>query len=88
MLTFAPKFAFIVMLTTLALFLFPATSGSFSSTHGPTTALRAITFLRKLLVSIAAWTALLTGCVWLALVLDQQIELLARSSTTALPLRC
>jgi hypothetical protein len=66
MFTSAPKFALVLILTTLALFLFPAASGSFTATHGPTTALRAITRFRALLASIAAWTIMMAGRVLLS----------------------
>jgi hypothetical protein len=61
MFTSAPKFALVLMLTTLVLFLFPAASGSFTATPGPTTALRAATRFRALLASIAAWIVLMSG---------------------------
>jgi hypothetical protein len=66
MFTRSPKFVLLLMLTTLALFLFPAASGSFTATHGPTTALRAAAILRAVLAAIAAWTALLAGKVVLS----------------------
>lgn len=61
MFTLSPKFVLLLMLTTLALFLFPAPSGSFTATHGPTTALRAAARFRAVLAAIAGWIALLAG---------------------------
>ncbi|MDT8068685.1 MAG: hypothetical protein ROO76_11035 [Terriglobia bacterium] len=66
MFTLSPKFVLLLMLTTLALFLFPAPRGSFTSTHGPTTALRADARFRAVISALAAWTALLAGKVVLS----------------------
>ncbi len=58
MVSFSPRFVLFLMLATLALFLFPAASGSFTATHGPTTALRAATFVRNLFATLAILIAL------------------------------
>ncbi len=89
MFTFTPKFALLLMLTTLALFLFPAASGSFTATHGPTTAFRAVSCCRRLLATIAAWAALVPG-----LVLQCRVNVVAFESSAVpanspnLSLRC
>lgn len=89
MFTFAPKFAVILMLTTLALFLFPAASGSFTATHGPTTALRAAARSRSLLTTIAAWVVLMSGIVLLPERIEKQSEpKIVFVSSPVLSLRC
>lgn len=75
MFTFLPKLAFVVMLTTLLLFLFPAASGSFTATHGPTTALRAAARFRSLLATIAAWVVLMAGRILLPKLIERKSEL-------------
>ena len=86
---FTPKFVLLLLLTTLALFLFPAARGSFTATHGPTTALRAANYLRNLLVGIAGWAALLAAMVHFAGGVGRQIKSESpRLSFSALPLRC
>jgi hypothetical protein len=52
--------ALLTLLCVVGLFLFPATAGSFSSTHGPVTALQSVDRARRLKVSIAATPALTT----------------------------
>jgi hypothetical protein len=72
MFTFVPKFAVVLMLTTLLLFLFPADSGPFTATHGPTTALRAAARFRNLLAKIAARFATMVGVLLLPEVIEKQ----------------
>jgi hypothetical protein len=89
MLSLAPKFVLVVVLATLALFLFPAASGSFTATHGPTTALRALTYLRNLLAVIAAWIVFAVGMLSQQVHVGGKTSLLAgRFSTLPLSLRC
>lgn len=89
MFTSAPKFALVLMLTTLALFLFPAASGSFTATHGPTTALRAVTRFRNLLARIAAGMVMMTGRVPVSDRAEANSEAVAASvGSRILLLRC
>ncbi|HEU5400594.1 MAG TPA: hypothetical protein VFU86_04505 [Terriglobales bacterium] len=89
MFTLSPKFVLLLMLATLALFLFPAPSGSFTATHGPTTALRAAARFRAVLAAIAAWTALLAGRIVISSNAREegQAEVLTDSYTSS-QLRC
>lgn len=89
MFTLSPKFVLLLMLATLAVFLFPAASGSFTATHGPTTALRAAARFRAILAAIAAWTALLAGTVVVSRNRRQDCEIkMLIASFPASPLRC
>lgn len=89
MFTLSPKFVLLVMLATLALFLFPAPSGSFTATHGPTTALRAAARFRAVMAALAAWTALLAGRVVFSSSVRQDLEAeVLTASYPASQLRC
>lgn len=91
MLTFAPKFVLVLMLAVVALLLFPADSGSFTATHGPTTALRSLKFLRSLLRAFAAWTAVMSAVLPASRIGNRQCESESeslRSLTPAAQLRC
>ncbi|MGE5111883.1 MAG: hypothetical protein ACM3JB_13560 [Acidobacteriaceae bacterium] len=89
MLTFAPKFVLVLMLAVLALLLFPADSGSFTATHGPTTPLRSLKFLRSLLRAFAAWTAVVSAVLPSSRTSTQQSKCESlRSLTPSAQLRC
>jgi hypothetical protein len=89
MFTLSPKFVLLLMLTTLALFLFPAASGSFTATHGPTTALRAAARFRAFLAALSMWTALLAGKVVFGSNVRQDCEAkVLAASYPASQLRC
>jgi hypothetical protein len=90
MFAYNPKFVLLLLLTTLALFLFPAASGSFTATHGPTTALRAANFLRNLLAGMAGWAAFLAAIVRLDRGIGHRNEFseVVRYSLASSPLRC
>ncbi len=53
MASFARKFGWVLVLTVIMLFLFPLQFGSFTQTHGPTTALRALTAAQVLFATMA-----------------------------------
>ncbi len=50
---FARKFGWVLVLTVLLLFLFPLQFGSFTQTHGPTTALRAFAAAQAVFAAMA-----------------------------------
>jgi len=85
----APKFVLLLALATLALFLLPAANGSFTATHGPTTALRAAAYLRKLIAAIRSRLSLIASM----LALSDRAELhaftpIASALPSVRPLRC
>lgn len=89
MLTFAPKFVIVLLLTTLVLFLFPADSGSFTATHGPTTALQSLKSLHNIFAAIAAWTAVLTTLLSAGRRTEHEPESeFSRTVAPVAPLRC
>ncbi len=58
MASFARKFGWVLIITVIMLFLFPLQFGSFTQTHGPTTALRAMTAAQLLFATMALCTSL------------------------------
>lgn len=85
----APKFVLLLALATLALFLFPAASGSFTATHGPTTALRAAAYLRKLIATIRIRWSLIAAMLTLSILAEQRsFTPTALTLPSNRPLRC
>ena len=84
-----PKFVLLLALATLALFLFPAASGSFTATHGPTTALRAAAYLRKLIAAIKIRLSLIAALLNLSDVAERHsLPPITLALPSVRPLRC
>lgn len=85
--------ALVVLMAVAALFFFPAAHGSFSSTHGPITAVRSLRMRTLLMFAIAAAAAVLTALVRGLMVLgscrcDLFPAALSACSSSCSPLRC
>jgi hypothetical protein len=66
---FVRKFGWLLLLAVLLLFLFPLASGSFTQTHGPTTAFRAHMSVQIMLATMA-----LTASIALSLISLHQVS--------------
>ncbi len=86
---FARKFGWVLVLTVLTLFLFPLQFGSFTATHGPITALRALMALQLLMATIALIVSVPMNRTELHIVEEGRVDgrcYLSRPSPA--PLRC
>ncbi len=89
MTSFARKFAWIFAITVVVLFLFPLSSGSFTATHGPTTALRAWARVAALYAAMLAYFSAAISLIVLRYLSGERVAVLpALSSNSSSQLRC
>ncbi len=86
---FAHKFGWVLVFTVLLLFLFPLQWGSFTQTHGPTTAFRALHAAQALMAGIAMVASLAMSLVVLVRVSATEVVVpVHHASESSLQLRC
>jgi hypothetical protein len=86
---FSRKFGWVFAITVVLLFLFPLPSGSFTATHGPTTALRAAARVAALFATmITFFSAAISLIAVRRLVLTETILLPDILGDSSLQLRC
>lgn len=89
MLHFARQSGWVLMLTVLMLFLFPLSSGSFTATHGPTTAMRSLMAAQTLLATIALFVSVAFSLIVLLWVSEAETPVPADlSNGSSFQLRC
>jgi len=87
--SFARKLGWVLVVTVLMLFLFPLHFGSFTATHGPTAAMRALMAAQTLLAAIALCATLAISLIALRQLSEEIAPVpIAVSSSTCLQLRC
>ncbi len=83
------KLGWVMIFAVLMLFLFPLHWGSFTQTHGPTTALRALMAAQNLLAAIALWASVALCMITLHWVSETGTPVLVdRFSNSSFQLRC
>ncbi len=89
MAVFARKFGWVLVFTVLMLFLFPLQFGSFTQTHGPTTALRALTAAQALFATMAFSVSLTISLIVLRRLSRSEIFApVSTSRSSSFQLRC
>ena len=87
--SFARKFGWVLVVTVLLLFLFPLQFGSFTQTHGPTTAMRALMAVQTLLMAIALSITIAISLVAVHRASEtEETVVVEDSGSTCLQLRC
>ena len=86
---FTKKFGWVLVLTVLLLFLFPLHWGSFTQTHGPTTAMRALVSAQCLFAAMALLISFAINLIALSWFSRAEPFVAAEASrSTSLQLRC
>lgn len=85
---YAQKLVWVLVLTVLLLFLFPLQWGSFTQTHGPTTALRALIAIQCLFATMALLVSFAISVIALFLAQEEVFTAPETSSSTCIQLRC
>ncbi len=89
MASFARKFGWVLVVAVLLLFLFPLQWGSFTQTHGPTTAFRAANSAYAIMVAIVLGGSLAIGLITLQwFTREEACVLIPTATSSSFYLRC